>query len=332
MVNESSDRLINTIANIMDIALIVSGNQDTSIREIAPGPVLDEIYNNYRQQCSLKKLEFSIAKDTGGGRVVLQTDPELLNKILNHLLDNAIKFTRAGSVKLGYNIKPGLIEFYITDTGIGIKPDEQKRIFELFTQGNASATRNHEGTGLGLSIAKGLADLLGGYIRVESSEGIGSTFSLFLPGGNSEPERALVNDQRRAIQGKPVVLVADDVELNCILVDRMLSREGIEVIMVYDGSQAVEACRNNPSISLVLMDLKMPVMDGFEATRIIRSNHPGLPVIALTAYAMGGDENKAIQAGCSDYLTKPLKRELLLHKLTQYGFTFNSEEGNGHQG
>jgi PAS domain S-box-containing protein len=319
LVNESSERLNNTITNIMDTSLIVSGTQEVVKKNVTIGPVLDEVYKKFNPRCTKKKLALSLQLPTLAEAILCHTDPELLTKVFDHLVDNAIKYTRAGSIVIECRVFEKMIEFSVKDTGIGIHPDQQKRIFEPFTQGDDSSTRDHEGSGLGLSIAKGLVELLGGQIWVESAMGAGATFTFSLPAEHSTAEKTGSQAGMEKTPSKPLILVAEDEEVNSLLLKRILQKKGLDVIVVTNGQEAVEACRQNKQISLVLMDLKMPVMDGFEATRHIKSFLPDLPVIALTAYAMGGDEKRVLEAGCNDYLTKPLNKDMLMRKLTQYG-------------
>ena len=319
MVNESSDRLINTIANIMDAALIVTGNQTVQVKKISLDEMLREIVNKFQRRCIEKKLAFSVQKDPDLEGVFFTSDPEILNKVLNHLIGNAIKFTKEGSIQVVCTIKKNAMEFTIRDSGIGIPAGVEQQIFEHFIQGDTSNTRDHEGSGLGLSIAKGLVDLLQGRIWVESTQNEGSSFIFSVPADLTYPQTDPKPAKKTNPSGKPLVLVADDEPSNCVLLKLILEKMGIEVIVVSDGQKAVEACRSNSEISLVLMDMKMPVMDGFTATTVIKGFRPQLPIIALTAFALRGDEKKAQEAGCDDYLTKPLRKELLTYKLLQYG-------------
>ncbi|MCX6268637.1 MAG: response regulator [Bacteroidetes bacterium] len=324
LVNQSSERLNNTITNIMDISLIVSGNQDVLKKNIACGAILDEAYDKFNQSCTQKGLTLSLQKQCINGELNINTDAELLNKILFHLIDNAIKFTKTGSIVVGCKVVDDYVEFIVKDSGIGISMKDQGHIFNNFIQGDNSNTRYHEGSGLGLSIAKGLTELLGGRIWIDSVVGEGSSFYFTIPIDQSCPEQAVNQNSSFDLPQKPLILVADDEETNCVLLARILRKEELEVLIVTNGQQAVDACRKNPSVSLILMDLKMPVMDGFEATRNIKAFNPHLPVIALTAYALGGDEKRVLEAGFDDYLTKPLKKELLMRKLIQYGITGSS--------
>jgi signal transduction histidine kinase len=319
MVNESSDRLMNTVTNIMENSLIVSGNQEVQKKEIILDTLLDEIYNKFSNRCEQKRLTFLIQKQKNIEELIIDTDAELLNKVLHHLIDNAIKYTTKGFVAVGYNLMEKQVLFYVKDSGIGISQDQQQLIFDHFIQGDDSYTRDQEGNGLGLSIAKGLVELLGGRIWVESVRGEGSSFFFTIPTEISGTLKSDIQPVSENVRIKPLVLIADDEETNSLLLERMLRKEGLEMLVVSDGQQCVETCKNNPLISMVLMDLKMPVLDGFEATKMIKAFRPDLPIIALSAFALSGDERKALAAGCNEYMTKPLRKDLVMRKLRQYG-------------
>lgn len=325
MVNESSNRLMNTVTNIMDISIIVSGNQEIKKKDIDLNAFFYEIFNKFNPRCALKKLTLSVQKQSGIDELPINSDPELLNKLMNHLVDNAIKFTYNGDIAIGCTKLEHEVEFFIKDTGIGIALNEQQRIFDQFIQGDDSSKRDHEGSGLGLSIAKELVELLGGRIWVESVKDQGSTFFFTIPIGVFSPEVPENDHITIRTNDKPLILIAEDEDTNSIFLERVLTKEGIDILIVNDGLDAVEACQQNPLISLVLMDLKMPRMDGIEATKLIKAFSPDLPIIALTSYALGGDARNAIAAGCNDYLSKPLKIDILMRKLKEYGIVPHPE-------
>jgi CheY-like chemotaxis protein len=288
-------------------------------KDIVLDDLFDEIYNKFSNRCEQKRLTFLIQKQKTIEELIIDTDAELLNKVLYHLIDNAIKYTTKGFVTVGYNLMEKQVLFFVKDSGIGINQDQQQRIFDHFTQGDDSVTRDQEGNGLGLSIAKGLVELLGGRIWVESVRGEGSSFFFTIPTeitGTLRPDIHPVNEN---VKLKPLVLIADDEETNSLLLERMLRKEGLEMLVVSDGQQCVDVCKSNPLISMILMDLKMPILDGFEATKMIKAFRPDLPIIALSAFALSGDERKALAAGCNEYMTKPLRKDLVMRKLRQYG-------------
>ncbi len=319
IIRSNSDRLMNTVTEYMDMSLIASGNQEVVKKVFSPGDLLNEIYDQFIHTCLTKKLELEIQISAEGGNLQINSDYVLLKKVLCHLLDNAVKFTDNGKVRYGFEVKSQDLQFFVKDTGVGINPQLYEAIFDTFTQENLSDTRGHEGSGLGLSIVKGIVKLLGGRIWVESIKGEGSSFFLTIPFEKNSFESPVISAIPVTSTCMPLVLVADDDTSASLLVERILDKEGVKVMVVTDGQKAVDACRQTPEISLVLMDIKMPFLDGLAATKLIKAHNPLLPVIAITAYAQSGDENRALEAGCNDYIAKPYTRELLTGKLKKYG-------------
>jgi CheY-like chemotaxis protein len=231
-----------------------------------------------------------------------------------------LKFTVSGSICCGYKLKDGFVEFFVKDTGKGIAPEKRDVIFNMFTQEDPSNTRGHEGSGLGLSIAGGMVKLLGGTISVQSQPGEGSVFTFTVPyngkevAGKTEP----AEKKHGRVSGKPLVLLAEDEESNYLYMEVVLKLSGCDYLLAKNGAEAVEFCKQHPEIILVLMDIKMPVMNGLEATRHIREFRPDLPIIATTAYAQTGDKHRFLAAGCDGYLAKPIKKEELLAVLKKY--------------
>ena len=321
LIKTSSNRLINTVTNYMDISLIASGNVEVKSKPIDHQEILYKLYEQFHPLCVDKNLELLLEISGKAEGFALHSDAELFRNSLTHLLDNAVKFTQKGEITFGYFIEPDEMRFFVKDTGTGISKEAHDRIFENFVQEEVSLTRGYEGSGLGLSIARGFIRLLGGDIRVESEKGKGSVFTFNLPLGTQRTGIAELKEEESKVPfiEKPVILVAEDDETNLLFLEVILRRMNIGVIKVSNGQEGVEQCRNHPEISLVLMDLKMPVMDGFKTTREIRSFRKDLPVIAITAYAMDDDKKKAREAGCDDYLSKPVSRKDLLEKLKKYG-------------
>ncbi len=319
ILKSSSNRLMSTVTDYMDMSLITSGNQDVRKKLFTPGDLLNTIYNRFIQPCQTKNLVLSLQIPQTVSKLYINSDHELLLKILSHLINNAVKFTKHGTVSFGFEVKGPELEFFVKDTGVGINQEVQPAIFDKFMQENVSDTRGHEGSGLGLSIAKGMVELLGGHIWLESSKGKGSAFFFTIPIEIAAAEIAVNQEPVLDSTANPIILIAEDEISGSILLEKILLKEGIDSLVVTDGRQAVDACRQNQRISMVLMDMKMPVMDGFEATNQIKSFKPDLPVIAITAFALSGDENRALDAGCDDYIAKPFEREVLLDKLKKFG-------------
>jgi CheY-like chemotaxis protein len=206
------------------------------------------------------------------------------------------------------------LEFFISDTGSGIKPEASNIIFEPFMQADVSSTRGYEGSGLGLSIASGMIKLLGGVLNFDSERDKGSRFCFTLPFDENPvaTRQIIVETHKTAHATKPLILIAEDDDSNYKYIEIVLLYASYQVMRAENGIQAVECCRNNPEIQLVLMDIKMPLLDGFEATKQIRKFMPDLPVIALTAQVTAEDEKAAIAAGCNEYVSKPISKVKLL--------------------
>ncbi|MCP4603037.1 MAG: PAS domain S-box protein [Proteobacteria bacterium] len=250
---------------------------------------------------------------------VVKTDPFRLEQIMTNLLSNAVKFTQFGKIQYGYRLTKSKkdLEFFVSDTGIGIPDDKKDIIFERFRQAEESMTRNFGGTGLGLPISKSLTELMGGNIRVESEEGMGSRFSFtipYIPVDKSAPKKILkpVCHQDGAAK---LILIAEDNEPNYEFLKVVLKKSNYKTIWAKNGEEAVEAVRKQKDISAALMDMKMPEKDGYTTTREIKELRPSLPVIAQTAFAMTNDEKKCKEAGCDAYISKPINITELLNTL-----------------
>lgn len=321
ILNASSERLLNTITDYMDISLIVSGNIKVNMIPVSLTSLLGDVYNKFETKIKTKNLNFISQINDENGNITTMTDPVFLEKAISHLVDNAIKFTNTGTIILGLSVKSNIYEIFVKDTGAGISEAAKGKIFDNFIQEEISSTRGYEGSGLGLSITRGLVDLLGGTIRLESKKNEGSVFYITIPSKeivNREVESFSNSRPEPGLKKSPLILIADDDEVSVYLSKSILESASLKYLVAADGSQAVEKCHKYPDISLVLMDIKMPVMNGLEATKRIREFRKELPIIGVTAYAMTGDRERALDEGCTDYITKPLKSELLLAIINKY--------------
>lgn len=323
IVKKSSVRLLNTINDIIEIAKIESGHVDIHPENIRVSSLFDYFYNFFKPETDHKKLQLRLNNTVEKDRDLIRTDRNKLESILNNFMSNALKFTDKGFIELGCSIKNDHITFYVADSGTGIHPEKAEAIFDRFVQADMEISRSYEGSGLGLSIARAYAKMLGGEIHVESMPGRGSTFYISLPLETAE-SRDTARDINKS--SKPVrnsgknkcLLVAEDDETSFIYIEAVLQTENFSVLRAENGEEAVKLCKENPHIDLVLMDLKMPVMNGYEATEKIREFNKNLPVVAQTAYALQGDKKKALAAGCDDYITKPITAEDLLKCIWKY--------------
>lgn len=321
LLNRSSFRLINTVTNFMDISLLKSGNQKVFKSEFEPKFLIQEVAEKFRDVCDAKKIKISINVPDDQKEYKINTDKELLRKTLHQLVDNAVKFTRSGTITVGFEKEISDLHFYVEDTGMGISDQNRDQIFGIFVQENNSNTRGHEGSGLGLSIAKGILELLGSEIKLTSEKEKGSKFYFTFPVVQSKAKGWVKNTIRINVNnnGKQTILIAEDNDNNFFYLDLILKNEFTEIIHAWNGIEAVNLCRNHPEVSLILMDLKMPEMNGFEATEQIRQFRDDVPIIAITAYSGNEDKQMAHEAGCDDFITKPINKQFLLEKLTEYG-------------
>ncbi|MFA5419995.1 MAG: response regulator, partial [Bacteroidales bacterium] len=320
IMQKSSNRLMNTVSDYVDMARIVSGTMEVHTQDFNLHHLFHEIDENFRQLCEEKNIVFETEEPIEPTSLILHSNSEFLRKIMNNLLDNALKFTREGSIHCGYRIIPGFIEFYVQDTGCGIVRDKLEIIFDMFSQEDPSNTRGYEGSGLGLAIAQGLVKLLGGDIKVMSEKGKGSLFTVSVPYHEPTPAQQQVTAKTSGSTdiNKPLILIAEDEETNYLYVEVIMQMTDCKYILVNNGAEAVDICRKNDKITMVLMDIKMPVMNGLEATKVIHEIRPELPIIAMTAYAQTDDEYRFMAAGCNGYLAKPIKKDKLISLLQTF--------------
>jgi PAS domain S-box-containing protein len=319
IINISGQRLLNTVNDIIEISKIESGIVKLNYSEIQVNQLLNHLLLSFQEQARFKGLDFSYVSPKAN--IFLKTDEEKLTLILSKIISNAIKFTDEGHVWFGIKFNSKSITFYVKDSGVGIKPERKEAIFDRFVQEDITITRPYEGAGVGLSIAKEYTEKLGGQIRVESTPGEGSTFYVSfenvslqineLPLPYPADEAAVFSDQNL------ILIVEDDLfSFQCLAV--LLKKEKLKYIHAANGKEAVDLCEQYPEISLVLMDIKMPVMNGYEATREILKFRPNLPIVAQTAHAYTDNKYEALSNGCIDYLPKPISRDQLLRVLNKY--------------
>ena len=327
-IQKSGDRLLNTINNIVDISKIESGLMEVDIKESNINEQIEFVYKFFKPAVESKGLQFFFKNSLPSIEAVIMADSVKLYGILTNLVKNAIKFTNEGSIEFGYDMvetqnTASLIRFFVKDTGIGISQKQKKIIFERFRQGSESLNRNYEGSGLGLSISKSYVELLDGKIWVESEEGKGSIFYFTIPyNAVSEEKSAIrkdVSEEDKEVQVKKLkILIAEDDKISNFLLTKALQKISYEILYAKTGVEAVVVCHNNPDLDLVLMDIQMPDMDGYEAIRQIRLFNLDVIIIAQTAYGFSSDKEKAINAGCNDYISKPIRKILLYELIRKY--------------
>jgi hypothetical protein len=334
IIEKSGARLLNIINDIIDISKIESGLMKVKKSEINVNEYLDQVLAFFNPEAEAKNIKLICKAGLPKQEAWLKTDSEKFYAILINLVKNALKYTETGFVEFGYKYvaetghalsipQQSNLQFYVKDTGIGIPKDRQEAIFERFVQADIADKMARQGAGLGLSISKAYVEMLRGKIWVESREGIGSTFYFTLPYFSDQKEKAVVKIGVQAITedntvGNLKILIAEDDEASSQLISIHVRNFGNEIINIKNGREAVEACRNNPDIDLILMDIQMPELNGYEATRQIRQFNTEVIIIALTAFALAGDREKAIEAGCNDYIAKPINKTELMGLIQKY--------------
>jgi PAS domain S-box-containing protein len=312
----SGARMLYTINSIVDMAKIESGLMLIDIVDTDINKTNELIYRFFTKEAAHKGLHFSYKNSLPSNRATIQTDNEKINAILTNLVRNAIKFTQEGSIKFGYKKKGDTLEYFVRDTGVGIPVKQQKIIFERFRQGSESHNRGYEGSGLGLAISKSYVEMLGGNLWVESQEGLGATFFFTIP---YIPASKVTMEVKEPVTGKGEeiirkhlkILIVEDDEISYTLLARALQKMGLDALHVTTGAEAVELIRTNPEFDLVLMDIRMPMMNGLEATKQIRQFNKEVIIIAQTAFGFTSDHEAALEAGCNDYISKPIRVSLL---------------------
>ncbi|MDE5419026.1 response regulator [Labilibaculum sp. DW002] len=326
IINKSGNNLLALIEDLFDISLIETGDINIEHERFSIEETLDEVHSIITsEQTNLGKEELQLKRNIKlqNTDLILNSDQNRIKQVLLNLLKNALKFTKSGTVEFGceeiiQNQIP-MIKFHVTDSGIGIPLDKQELIFEVFRQVDESKTRIYGGTGLGLTICKRLINLLGGEIWVNSEEGKGASFYFTIPINMDNAKQNSTDEftqQHLNLKGKTILIAEDDTASYSYLLE-LLRKEGVDCIRAKNGKEAVGYCTTNKEVDLVLMDINMPIMNGYEATEQIKKINPKLPIIAQTAYAMAGDQEKILSAGCDLYLSKPIGKQKLLEAINK---------------
>lgn len=317
-IQNSGNRLFELINNIIDISKIETGNISIVENEFSVNYTINEILGQFlifaQNKNILLRKSYNPSDD-----IIIISDSLKFHQILTNLINNALKFTEEGYIEIGYQIVNNNIVFSVKDTGSGISKEKGERIFERFFQGETSMSRGFEGAGLGLAICQGLAKSLNGNIWFESEIGKGSTFYFEIPYIKGELKQYEIDNNNIHINMKKnTILVAEDDDTSYSLMEMIFNKENINIIRAINGVEAVEIFKSRHDISCILMDIKMPKMNGIEATREIKAYNPDIPIIAQTAYAFQTERQQVIDAGCDDYLSKPISRNLLLQIIDKH--------------
>lgn len=327
IINNKGNILIKLINDIIDASKVEAGQLTVVLNPFNLNKLLANINLFYQKEKVFQNREnvdvrLSIPNEEGA--LEFLSDEGRIEQVFTNLIANALKFTERGYIEFGYMLDASHIKFYVKDTGVGIPASMHQLIFERFRQVDSESTKKFGGTGLGLAISKAIVNLLGGSIWVESESGVGSTFFFTIPYNSSTlqkteplPEVEMVEDVLPDWKNR-VVLIAEDEEVNYILLSELLTPTGVTLLWAKDGAQAVELIKKLKRVDLILMDIKMPVMNGYAATLEIRQVNPDIPIIAQTAYAFSNDKQKAEAAGCNDYITKPISSNELIAKMSRF--------------
>ncbi len=319
IVQRSSCQLLSVISDIVSIATIEAGQVRIAEKENNLNSTLRLLHEQFLQKAQEQNVSLNLNHLLPDNDAKIITDETKLVQVLTNLIGNALKFTQQGYVNFGYRLKDNELEFFVEDTGIGIPPEMHHEIFERFRQVETTTTRQFGGSGLGLSISKAYVELMGGKMWLISEPGKGSAFYFTIPYKKNQKisiaEKPAINTIEDEIP--KTILVAEDEDSNFMLIEEMLTGVNTNIIRAVNGVDAVNICKSNQHIDVVLMDIKMPLMDGYEATRQIKGFRPNLPIIAQTAYSTEADKNKALACGCSDFISKPIKKNILISKIKE---------------
>ena len=323
--NTNCNALLHLIDDIIDIARIEAGELRIFKQDCLINQTIIELYESFKETelKNNKNIELLVNIENSDRNLSIISDPYRFRQVLVNLIGNALKFTDKGHVKFGYKIEPkglnGFICFFVEDTGIGLTKKAQGNIFKQFIKAQPeSKGKLYRGAGLGLAISKTLINELGGDIWVKSVKGRGSTFYFTLPYIKSEKDYTIVQEEIKSYNWENKnILIAEDEDSNIKMINLILQKTKANLIHVSNGEQAISRCKDN-NIDLVLMDIKMPIKNGLEATKEIRKFNDKVPIIAFTAYAMPVDQRNAANAGCTDFIAKPVKKDYLLKTMNHY--------------
>ena len=326
IIQNSGNQLMRTMDDLLEFSKLGTKQLKVIEKEVCLNNVFFELFTVFDVKAKENKIPLYLRKGLSDKESTILTDETKLNNVLGNLLENALKFTRSGFIEFGYEKTGSDLEIYVKDTGVGIKSDRQESIFERFSKEEKESSKNIGGLGLGLWIARENTELIGGTIKLTSQKGKGTTFFVTLPytpvlsnlGKNSSTsnlkEKGEEEEEEEEEAHKCNILIAEDEEINFLFLEILLKNEvdlHCNIIHAKNGEEAVAICQENTEIDFVLMDLKMPVMDGFEAIKLIKEFRPELPIVAQTAFSSAEDKERVFAAGFNDFLSKPISKEAL---------------------
>ena len=325
LIQTAGRSLMQLIGDIIDISKIESGHVTIQKTKFNVNSFLQEVLFTFKQEKASRdksNIELRLVLSDKTSDLMIETDPYRLQQVFYNLLSNSLKFIDDGFIEFGYlSITPDFIQFYVKDTGVGIDTSKKELIFEHYGQDQNIYSRNQEGTGLGLAISKSFVELLGGSIWLDSEIDEGSTFYFTIPFDLSPDKKERYLGSTLVVGGidwsKYTVVIADDVEENYIFLKGVLSGTGVKIKWALNGQEAVNICKKE-KVDLVLMDIRMPVMDGLEATILIKEYNPKIVIIAQTAFTSADDKAKCLESGFDEYFKKPINHERLFSVMGKY--------------
>ncbi len=320
----SGNSLLELINDIIDVSTIEAGQLQLNLNKVNINKINNDIYDMFSLQAKDKNIELKLINTLSDEEAIVITDGLKLKQVLINIVGNAMKFTSEGYVKFGYEVKNNILNYYIEDTGIGIAKKDQPYVFDRFRKIENIKNQQYKGTGLGLSISKAYIEHIGGQLFLTSEINKGTTFYFTLPFKN--PKQSSLNKNINTMKkrqyagsltGKKLLIAEDDLYVVKFL-EMALKPLKLNLLFVNNGKEAIETVKHDREIAMILMDIKMPLINGHEATRIIKKFRPELPIVAQTAFALSGDEEKAIESGCDDYIAKPINRKRLIALIEKF--------------
>jgi two-component system CheB/CheR fusion protein len=326
-VSSSSHNLLFLLDEVLEHSRLESGEVRISL---GPCNIRDlcieicESFEKIREQSGKHSISIRTKLPPADENKTIMTDPQRLRQVISNLVNNSLKYTNSGTITFGYLIKGDEIELFVRDTGIGIPPEDLDEIFNRFKRAENQPELTAPGTGLGLSISRSIVSKLGGRIWVESEIGKGSVFKFTIPfnaateSDLSEKEMILDDSGLEPDWHDRTIMIAEDEELNFLFLKEALKPTSIVIHWAKNGNEAIDLVKKHPEIELTLMDVKMPDMDGYEATRQIKTVRPDLPIIIQTAFALSDEKAKSVKQGGDGFITKPINRQLLIRTISRF--------------
>ncbi|MGC9342820.1 MAG: ATP-binding protein, partial [Bacteroidales bacterium] len=322
VIRAKGNYLLTLIDDVIELARFESGSIEFNYSEFLLLPLLKELYRDFEDRRIRKEktaISIELEVPEGADNQSIYTDYGRLQQILSNLLSNALKFTERGKITFGYKLSSKNFKFFVSDTGQGLSPEDQKRIFNRFETIEETAIKKLSGTGLSLTISKHIVEQMGGKIKVKSELNKGSRFQLNIPIVNASKKKIQLKEEKEDLTTynwkDKVILIAEDEDVNYRFLEAILQKTQAQILRAKNGQEAADLCKNINQIDIVLMDIKMPIMNGYDATIDIRKYRSNLPIIAQTAFASQEEIIKCQQVGCDDYITKPIDINILIEKI-----------------